>query len=72
MPLYRSARLFTLGLALAGTCAAQNTQDNKSTYRQLRQQQWKQQQRTEKPVRRAVNTKPLKKAEKANRDTSAA
>jgi hypothetical protein len=24
MPLHRSARLFTLGLALAGTCAAQN------------------------------------------------
>ncbi len=24
MPIHRSARLFTLGLALAGTCAAQN------------------------------------------------
>ena len=53
MPLHRSARLFTLGLALAGTCAAQDTQDNKQTQRSPRQQQ-----STYKAVRKALNAKP--------------
>jgi hypothetical protein len=55
MPLYRSARLFTLGLALAGTCAAQDTQDNKMPHRQLKQQQ-------REAVRKALATKPQKRA----------
>jgi hypothetical protein len=38
MPLYRSARLFTLGLALAGSCAAQ-TPDTLNPQRQMKQQQ---------------------------------
>jgi hypothetical protein len=53
MPLYRSARLFTLGLALAGTCAAQDTQDNKMPHGTMKQQQ-----RADKPVRKATNAKP--------------
>jgi hypothetical protein len=53
MPLYRSARLFTLGLALAGTCAAQDTQDNKMPHRPLKQQQ-----RADRAVRKATNAKP--------------
>jgi len=31
MPLHRSARLFTLGLALAGTCTAQNKLETEQT-----------------------------------------
>jgi hypothetical protein len=41
MQLYRSARLFTLGLALAGSCAAQDPQDLQNTnqlQRQMKQQ----------------------------------
>lgn len=57
MPLHRSTRLFTLGLALAGTCAVQNPQENKSTQRQLKQLQ---QQRAEKSVRKALNARPQK------------
>jgi hypothetical protein len=60
MPLHRSARLFTLGLALAGTCAAQNTQDNKHTQRQPKQQQ-----RSDRSVRKAANPKSQKKFDKA-------
>jgi hypothetical protein len=58
MPLHRSARLFTLGLALAGTCAAQNTQDTKQTQRQLKQQQ-------REAVRKALNTKPQKRTDRS-------
>jgi hypothetical protein len=59
MPLYRSARLFTLGLALAGTCAAQNTQENKSTQRPSKQQ------RADKSLRKAQGAKPPKRMDKA-------
>jgi hypothetical protein len=60
MPLYRSARLFTLGLALAGTCAAQDTQENRVTPRQLKQQP-----RADKSARKALTPKPPKRADKA-------
>jgi hypothetical protein len=60
MPLYRSARLFTLGLALAGTCAAQDPQDNKATHKPAKQQQ-----RADRAVRKPLNAKAPKKTDRA-------
>jgi hypothetical protein len=56
MPLHRSARLFTLGLALSGACAAQNTPDAESTHKQLKQQ------RADKALAKAVRARQQKAA----------
>jgi hypothetical protein len=54
MPLHRSARLFTLGLALSGACAAQTTPDAESTHNQLKQQ------RADKALAKAVRARQQK------------
>jgi hypothetical protein len=56
MPLHRSARLFTLGLALSGVCSAQTTPDAESTHKQLKQQ------RTDKALAKSVRARQQKAA----------